>query len=46
MGRILSIFGEDIDGQYLIDFCYVVLAETFHPGIDNQLPRESYITAC
>jgi hypothetical protein len=44
MGRILSIFGKDIDSQYLTDLYYAMLAETFHPGIDNQLPRESSVT--
>jgi hypothetical protein len=43
MGRILSIFGKDIDSQYLTTLCYAMLTETFHSGVDNQLPRESSV---
>jgi hypothetical protein len=45
MGRILSIFGKDIDSQYLADLYHAMLAETFPSGIDNQLSRESSVTA-
>jgi hypothetical protein len=45
MGRILSIFGKDIDSQHLTNLCAMLyFAETFRLGVDNQLPRELSVT--
>lgn len=37
MGRIIGVFGKDIDSVYFKDFLNSE-SDLYHPDIDNQLP--------
>jgi hypothetical protein len=43
MGRILSVFGKDVDSKHLANLCYA-FAQNIQPGVDNQLAREQFIS--